>query len=101
MLTGGYISPFYAVQLVYKIFIPLMTKTQRLIERIQAKESFYDIAYLCEDFDTFIDEISEWGVDHIGGVDFDDPEVNRGMMNAYFASFGCTPDNPHPAGRYA
>ena len=53
-----------------------MTKTQRLINRIEEKESFYDIAYLCEDFDTFIDEISEWGVDHIGGVDFDDPEVN-------------------------
>ena len=73
-----------------------MTKTQRLINRIEQKESFYDIAYICEDFQTFIDEISEWGVDHIGGVDFDDPEVNRGMMNAYFASFGCTPDNPHP-----
>ena len=68
-----------------------MTKTQRLINRIEQKESFYDIAYICEDFQTFIDEISEWGVDHIGGVDFDDPEVNRGMMNAYFASFGCTP----------
>ena len=79
----------------------MTTKTQRLINRIEEKESFYDIAYLCEDFDTFIDEISEWGVDHIGGVDFDDPEVNRGMMNAYFASFGCTPDNPQPAGRYA
>ena len=52
-----------------------MTKTQRLIERIQTKESFYDIAYICEDFDTFITEISEWGVDHIGGVDFDDPEA--------------------------
>ena len=69
-----------------------MTKTSRLINRIQEKESFYDIAYLCEDFDTFIDEISEWGVDHIAGVDFDDPEVNRGMMDAFFASFGCTPD---------
>ena len=41
------------------------------------------------------------GVDHIGGVDFDDPEVNRGLMNAFIGSFGCTPDNPHPAGRYA
>ena len=68
-----------------------MTKTSRLINRIQEKESFYDIAFLCEDFDTFIDEISEWGVDHIGGVDFDDPEVNHPMMNAFFASFGCTP----------
>ena len=57
-----------------------MTKTQRLINRIQEKESFYDIAYLCEDFDTFIDEISEWGVDHIGGVDFDDPEVNSCLL---------------------
>ena len=74
----------------------MTTKTQRLIQRIQEKESFYDIAYICEDFETFIFEISEWGVDHIGGVDFDDPEVNRGMMDAFFASFGCTPDNPHP-----
>ena len=45
----------------------MTTKTQRLINRIEEKESFYDIAYICEDFDTFIDEISEWGVDHIGG----------------------------------
>jgi len=75
----------------------MTTKTQRLIQRIQEKESFYDVAYVCEDFETFEIEVAEWGVDHIAGVDFDDPEVNRGMMNAYFASFGCTPDNPHPA----
>ena len=79
----------------------MTTKTQRLIKRIQEKESFYDIAYICEDFETFIFEISEWGVDHIGGVDVDDPEVNVGMMNAFFASFGCTPDDPHPCSKYA
>ena len=78
-----------------------MTKTSTLINRIDSKESFKDIAYLCEDFATFIEEVAEWGVDHAGGVDFDDPEVNRPMMDAYFASFGCTPSNPHPAGRYA
>ena len=78
-----------------------MTKTQTLIERIKAKESFYDVAFLCEDFETFEIEVAEWGVDHAGGVDFDDPEVNRGMMDAFFASFGCTPSNPHPAGSYA
>ena len=77
------------------------TKTQRIINRIDTKESFKMLAFVCEDFDTFIDEVAEWGVDHIAGVDFDDPEVNRGMMNAYFASFGCTPKNPHPCGRYA
>ena len=62
-----------------------MTKTQRLINRIKEVENFENIAYLCEDFDTFIDEVAEWGVDHIGGVDFADPEVNRGMMNEFFS----------------
>ena len=60
-----------------------------MISHIYAKTSTHSLT-----------EISEWGVDHIGGVDFDDPEVNRGMMNAFFASFGCTPDNPHPC-KYA
>jgi len=78
-----------------------MTKTERLINRIKEVPNFENMAYVCEDFATFIDEVSEWGVDHAGGVDFDDPEVNVGMMNAFFASFGCTPSNPHPAGRYA
>ena len=98
---GVDIQPLFLYHYSISFIQPLMTKTQRLINRIKEVENFENIAYLCEDFDTFIDEISEWGVDHIGGVDFDDPEVNRGMMNAFFASFGCTPDNPHPAGRYA
>ena len=51
----------------------IQTKTERLINRIKEKESFFDIAYLCEDFATFIDEVAEWGVDHIAQVDFDDP----------------------------
>ena len=79
----------------------MTTKTQRLINRINEKESFYDVAYVCEDFDTFITEISEWGVDHIAGVDFDDPEVNRGLMDAFFASFGGTHVDPHPCSKYA
>jgi hypothetical protein len=78
-----------------------MTKTERLIKRIKEVDSFENMAYVCEDFATFIDEVSEWGVDHIAQVDFDDPEVNVPMMNEFFASFGCTPSNPHPAGRYA
>ena len=78
-----------------------MTKTSRIINRINEKESFKDIAYLCEDFASFIDEVAEWGVDHIAGVDFDDPEVNRPMMDAYFASFGYTPNDPHPCSKYA
>ena len=78
-----------------------MTKTERLIERIKKVERFYDVAFLCEDFQTFVDEIQEWGVYHICGVDFDDPEVDRKQMDSFFASFGCTPDNPHPCSKYA
>ena len=61
-----------------------MTKTQRIINRIQEKESFYDVAYVCEDFETFEIEVAEWGVDHIAGVDFDDPELDREQLDAFF-----------------
>ena len=78
-----------------------MTKTQRLINRINEKESFYDIAFLSEDFETFQIEVAECGVDHIAGVDFDDPDLNLEQLDAFFASFGCTPENPHPCSKYA
>ena len=78
-----------------------MTKTERLIDRIKKVEKFYDIAFLCEDFQTFVDEIQEWGVYHICGVDFDDPDLNIEQLDAFFGSFGCTPSNPHPCSKYA
>jgi len=78
-----------------------MNKTQRLINRIQEVANFENVAYVCEDFETFEIEVAEWGVDHIAGVDFDDPELNREQLDAFFGSFGCTPDNPHPCSKYA
>ena len=78
-----------------------MNKTQRLINRIQEVANFENVAYVCEDFKTFEIEVAEWGVDHIAGVDFDDPELNREQLDAFFASEGCTPDNPHPCSKYA
>ena len=77
------------------------TKTERLINRIREVDNFENVAYVCEDFETFEIEVAEGGVDHIGGVDFDDPEVERNLMDKCFASFGCTPDNPHPCSKYA
>ena len=82
------------------------SQTSRLIERINTVEKFRDIAELCEDFQTFVDEISEWGVDHIGGVDFYgvgfqlNEELDLPALDRYFASFGCTPDNPHPCSKF-
>ena len=91
----------------FKMNLSPKSQTARLINRIDTVEKFRDIAELCESFQTFVDEISEWGVDHIGGVDFYgvgfqlNEELDIPALDRYFASFGCTPDNPHPCSKYA
>ena len=99
----------YCIQSTGIIQMNLSPKSQtaRLINRIDSVERFKDVAYVCEDFQTFVDEISEWGVDHIGGVDFYgvgfelNEELDLPALDKYFASFGCTPENPHPCSKYA
>ena len=84
-----------------------MNPTERMINRIDSVEKFRDIAELCEDFQSFVDEVQEWGVDHICGVDFFgkgfelNPNLDFKLLDEYFSSFGYTKANPHPAGRYA
>jgi hypothetical protein len=91
----------------FKMNLSPKSQTARLINRIDSVERFRDVAYVCEDFQTFVDEISEWGVDHIGGVDFYgvgfqlNEELDLEALDKYFASFGCTPENPHPCSKYA
>ena len=91
----------------FKMNLSPKSQTARLINRIESVERFRDIAYICEDFQTFVDEISEWGVDHTGGVDFYgvgfelNEELDLEALDKYFASFGCTPENPHPCSKYA
>ena len=91
----------------FKMNLSPKSQTARLINRINTVEKFRDIAELCEDFQTFVDEISEWGVDHIGGVDFYgvgfelNEELDLEALDKYFASFGCTPETPHPCSKYA
>ena len=91
----------------FKMNLSPKSQTARLINRIDSVERFKDVAYVCEDFQTFVDEISEWGVDHIGGVDFYgvgfqlNEELDLPALDRYFASFGCTPENPHPCSKYA
>ena len=91
----------------FKMNLSPKSQTSRLINRIESVERFKDVAYVCEDFQAFVDEISEWGVDHIGGVDFYgvgfqlNEELDLEALDKYFASFGCTPENPHPCSKYA
>ena len=90
----------------FKMNLSPKSQTARLIERIDTVEKFRDIAELCEDFQAFVDEISEWGVDHIGGVDFYgvgfqfNEELDIPALDRYFGSFGCTPENPHPFSKF-
>ena len=91
----------------FKMNLSPKSQTSRLINRIDSVERFRDVADVCEDFQTFVDEISEWGVDHRGGVDFYgvgfqlNEELDLEALDRYFASFGCTPENPHPCSKYA
>ena len=79
-----------------------MTKTQRLINRIKEVENFENVAFLCEDFETFIDEVAEWGVQSIAKVDFDDlTDEDISFLDEFIASFGCSPSQPHPCSKYA
>ena len=79
-----------------------MTKTQRIINGIKKNDSFENVAYVWEDFETFVFEVAEWGVDHIAQVDFvdlTDEEVKE--LDTFIASFGCSPTDPHPCSKYA
>ena len=79
-----------------------MNQTERMINRIDTIEKFRDIAELCEDFQSFVDEVQEWGVDHICGVDFDDlTDEAIKELDTFIASFGCSPSDPHPCSKYA
>ena len=79
-----------------------MNQTERMINRIDTIEKFRDIAELCDDFQSFVDEVQEWGVDHICGVDFDDlSDEAIKELDEFIASFGNSPSDPHPCSKYA
>ena len=79
-----------------------MNKTNTIINRILEVDNFQNMACCCDDFADFVTEILEWGVDHIGCIDFDDltnAEVKE--LDTFIASFGCSPTDPHPCSKYA
>ena len=50
----------------------MLPQVQRISERILKVDNFENVAYVCCDWEEFVFEVAEWGVDHICGVDFDD-----------------------------
>ena len=67
--------------------------TQRLIDRILEVPNFENIAFICKDFADFVFEVSEWGVDHAAGVDFDDKRLDIAMIDAAIAGHGHAPED--------
>ena len=78
------------------VFTPL---GNRIADRILEVDNFENVAYVCCDWEEFVIEVAEWGVQSIAKVDFDDPELDLEALDAFFGSFGCTPANPHPCSR--
>ena len=85
----------------------MLPQVQRISERILKVDNFENVAHVCCDWEEFVFEVAEWGVDHICGVDFFgkgfelNPELDFNLLDEFFSSFGYTKSNPHPAGRYA
>ena len=74
----------------------------RISRRILDVENFENVAYVCCDWEEFVFEVAEWGVDHIAEVDFDDlSEEDIDFLDSFIGSFGCSPTNPHPCSKYA
>ena len=77
-------------------------KTNRITKRILESDSFENVAHVCCDWEEFVFEVAERGVDRIAQVDFDDlTENDIKILDEFIASFGCSPSNPHPCSKYA
>ena len=79
-----------------------MNKVQAISDRILKSDNFENVAYVCCDWQEFVFEVAEWGVDHIATVDFDElTAAEVAELDTFIASFGCSPDAPHPCSKYA
>ena len=80
----------------------MLPNVQRISNRILEIDNFENVAHVCCDWEEFLFEVAEWGVTHIGCIDFDDltnAEVKE--LDTFIASFGCSPTDPHPCSKYA
>ena len=74
----------------------------RIANRILSNDNFENIAYVCCDWEEFVIEVAEWGVQSIAKVDFDDlSDEDISFLDEFIDSFGCSPSQPHPCSKYA
>ena len=79
-----------------------MNKVEAISNRILKSDNFENVAWVCCDWQEFVFEVAEWGVDHIATVDFDDLTTDEvKALDSFIASFGNSPSDPHPCSKYA
>ena len=59
------------------------TKTQRVMNRIVQVENFQNMACCCANWQEFVEELAEWGVDSTKGIDFDDSDLDYTRLDAF------------------
>ena len=60
-----------------------MSKTNILINRIQAVDNFLNVAGYCSNWQEFTQELEEWGVYSAAKIDFDDKELDVNLLNQF------------------
>ena len=79
-----------------------MNRVKAISQRILDNGNFENVAHVCCDWEEFVFEVAEWGVDHIATVDFDTLTASEvAELDTFIASFGCSPEDPHPCSKYA
>ena len=60
-----------------------MNKTNTIINRILEIDNFQNMACCCDNWAEFTQELEEWGVYGCAKIDFDDPDLNVPMLDAF------------------
>jgi len=60
-----------------------MDKTQTIMNRIVQVDNFQNMACCCANWDEFVQELAEWGVDGCAKIDFDDADLDVARLDAF------------------
>lgn len=63
-----------------------MDKTQTIMNRIVQVENFQNMACCCANWDEFVIELAEWGVDGCAKIDFDDADLDVARLDKFIKS---------------
>ena len=63
-----------------------MNKTQTVMNRIVQVDNFQNMACCCANWDEFVVELAEWGVDGCAKIDFDDADLDINRLDAFMVT---------------